>query len=427
MTSARKSNIVLLSGNSLCHNPRVMKEAAALARAGYDVQVLGMWLDPTLKTRDLELVENAPFRFVPVLDCTLPGFGAVVADFLRRARRKSANVLHALTGRESPSQLGFGIERLMACAQDISADFYIAHSEPCMHVAWRLLRLGKRVGVDMEDWFSQDLLPEARRRRPVRLLESLERELLVRGAYASCPSRAMSAALAETYGGPQPAVVYNAFSWAEREGIDGLRKDRRDASIISICWYSQTLGPGRGLEDLVAAIQYLKHDMEIHLRGYPAPGFEDWIRTRVPDHWRNKIIFHPLVTNDRLLSRVAEHDIGFAGEMNYCRSRDLTVTNKILHYLLGGLAVVASDTAGQREVASHAPEAVRLYPSGNPQALADRLNELLASPELLRRTKVAALTAAQRTFCWERQEGVLLDAIVRGLDRTLTSNLMPDV
>jgi len=35
MTSARKASIVLLSGNSLCHNPRVMKEAAAFAHAGY--------------------------------------------------------------------------------------------------------------------------------------------------------------------------------------------------------------------------------------------------------------------------------------------------------------------------------------------------------------------------------------------------------
>ena len=415
MTCARKSRIVLLSGNSLCHNPRVMKEATALACAGYDVQVLGIWLDPSLKARDLHLLQSAPFRFVPVLDCTHPGFGAEVAHVLRRVRRKSANVLYALTGQESSIQLGFGIDRLIACAQDIPADLYIAHSEPCLYVARKLLRRGKRVGVDMEDWFSQDLLPEARRRRPIGLLETLERELLVHGAYASCPSRAMSAALAEAYDCTPPAVVYNAFPWGDRQGIDGLRNDRRDASIPSICWYSQTLGPGRGLEDLVAAIPLLKHDMEIHLRGNPAPGFEDWIRTRVPDHWRPMIFFHPLVTNDRLLSRIAEHDIGFAGELKYCRSRDLTVTNKILHYLLGGLAVVASDTIGQREVASQAPEAVRLYASGNPQALANNLNELVASAELLRRTKTAALTAAQKTFCWEQQEGALLDAVSRGL------------
>jgi len=107
MTSARKASIVLLSGNSLCHNPRVMKEAAAFAHAGYDVQVLGMWLDPTLKARDLILLQDAPFRFVPAIDCTLLGFGSAAEHVLRRARRKSANLLHSLTGRESTGQLGF--------------------------------------------------------------------------------------------------------------------------------------------------------------------------------------------------------------------------------------------------------------------------------------------------------------------------------
>jgi glycosyltransferase involved in cell wall biosynthesis len=223
----------------------------------------------------------------------------------------------------------------------------------------------------------------------------------------------MGMALAEEYGCSPPAVIYNAFAWSERQALDGSWRDRRNRDIPSIHWYSTTLGPGRGLEDLVAAIPLLKHDAEIHLRGNPAPGFEDWMKTRVPDHCRQKIFFHALVANDQLLSRIVEHDVGFAGEMKYCRSRDLTVTNKILHYLLGGLAVVASDTAGQREIASQAPETVLLYPSGDAQALADVLNSLLASPERMRLAKAAALTAAQKTFCWERQEGALLDAVAR--------------
>ena len=67
--------------------------------------------------------------------------------------------------------------------------------------------------------------------------------------------------------------------------------------------------------------------------------------------------------------------------MKFCRSRNLTVTNKILHYLLGGLAVIASDTAGHQEVARRAVGGVRIYPSGNPEALANELNSLLSNPE----------------------------------------------
>ena len=417
MNRGPKSKIVLLTANSLCHNPRAMKEAQTLARAGHEVSVLGAWLDPAFKTRDLRLIETIPFEFIPVLDFTLPGLGNELARFARRAGNRAAHHLYGLTGWQTPFQLGYSLRRFIKQALQCRADLYIAHSEPCLYVGWQLLRRGMRVGIDMEDWFSEDLLPEARRHRPLRLLRFLERELLVRGAGAFCPSQAMSKALAKEYECTPPTVIYNAFEWSERQTLDGMVKDRRNRDVPSIHWYSTTLGPSRGIEDLIAATAYLKHDLEIHLRGNPAPGFEERVKTQAPDHWRDRIFFHTLVANDQLLSRIAEHDIGFAGEMKYCRSRDLTITNKILHYLLGGLAVVASDTAGQQEVARQAPGAVQLYPSGNARALADVLNALLASPERMRAAKAAALTAAQTTFSWERQEGALLDAVAQALAR----------
>jgi hypothetical protein len=76
----------------------------------------------------------------------------------------------------------------------------------------------------------------------------------------------------------------------------------------------------------------------------------------------------------------------------------------ILHYLLGGLAVVASNTAGQREVAEQARGAVFLYHPGDPNSLAEAFNALFASTEKLNHVKDTALRAAEQTFCWERQE-----------------------
>ena len=267
----------------------------------------------------------------------------------------------------------------------------------------------------MEDWFSEDLLPEARRKRPLHLLRSLEDTLLKRGAYAACPSHAMSAALAQEFGCAPPAVVYNAFSWSDRKVIDGAQKDRRNLRVPSIYWFSQTLGVGRGLEDLFAALPHIEHAAEIHLRGNPGNGFKAWLLERVPQSWQDRIFLHDLVPNQELLSRIAEHDIGFAGEMTYCRNKDLTVSNKILHYLLAGLAVVASDTAGQREVASQAEGAVCLYPPGNAPSLAAAINALLVSPPKLNRAKASSLRAAEHYFCWERQEEVLLATVASAL------------
>ncbi len=405
----RQSTIVLLTGNGLCNNPRAAKSAWGLARAGYRVKVLGAWLDPGVKARDLALQAEQPFEFVPAIDLTASD---AVHRLMRRASGKAAQLAYDFGGWESPHQLGMGVTPLLAAARRHPADLYVAHSEPGLYVARTLLGDGRRVGVDMEDWFSEDLLPEARRHRPLRLLRSLEGDLLRRGACSFCPSDAMADALAETYGCRRPMVIYNAFPWSDRDGLDNTAADRVDRSLPSLYWFSQTLGPGRGIEDLLAALPLMRGACEIHLRGAGAPGFAEWIAARLPGAWRHRLFLHDPVDNAALLPRIAEHDIGFAGELTYCRNKVLTVSNKILHYLLGGLAVLASDTEGQREVARQAPGAVQLYRAGDPSDLACQLDALLTSPARRESMRRAALRAARDVFCWERQEARLLAAMM---------------
>ena len=423
--------IVILTGNSLCHNPRVLKEATALVEAGFEIEVLGAWLDAALKQRDLELLPDLPFRFTPVMDATRDKWAWAKS----RLCVKAARLWHQRTGQESHWQLGYTVGELTRVTRQRKADLFIAHSEPAL---WAIVQLGSQrsevsgqksdlrspisdfcLGVDMEDWFSEDLLPEARKQRPIRLLKNLERETLTHVAHRTCTSHAMSAALAKEYGCPPPTVIYNSFPWADRQTLDGQFKDRRDRSVPSLHWYSQTLGAGRGLEELFAALPLVKFPLEIHLRGGFSAATEAWLWPLVPENWRQQVFLHPLVSNAELLSRIAEHDIGFAGEQKYCPSRDMTVTNKILHYLLGGLAVVASDTAGQREVAEQADGAVQIFPAGYAAALAQQLNFWLENPERLAAAKAAALQAAEKTFCWERQEKSLVQNVAKAAGTSL--------
>jgi glycosyltransferase involved in cell wall biosynthesis len=409
-----KRSIIILTGAHLCHNPCVVHKATALTEAGYTVEILGGWFAAELKQQDLELIAKLHLNFVPVIDLT----GEKKARrLLYRMRSKLAGLVHRKLGCENRWQLGYAVSALRLAAARRRADLFIAHSEQALWAVAQLSNSNSSLGIHMEDWFSEDLLPEARRERPLKLLRSLEAKLLREGGNSTCPSQAMSRALALEYNCRAPVVIYNAFRWADRQKLDGQIKDRKDCGVPSIHWFSQTSGYGRGLEDLLAALPYLKYPAELHLRGNPAKGFEEWLHANLPKSWRPRVFIHGLVSNDELLSRIAEHDIGFAGEMKYSRSRDLTVTYKMMHYLLAGLAVVASDTSGQREIAQQAKGAVRLYPSGNPQALAAELNILLGSSGKLLTAKAAALAAAQEKFCWERQVPVLVDCIENALNR----------
>jgi glycosyltransferase involved in cell wall biosynthesis len=419
MTDRRdRKTIALVSGFPLNRNPRVLKEAATLAACGFDVTVLGgsAGSAQTFET-NVSLANRYGFSFKSV-DCVHPWRTQDrIYLFHRRARGRLARLVHQLTGVENRFQLGYFVDDLFKAATMIDANYYIVHLESALWVGLKLIQNGRRVGIDIEDWYSEDLPPETRKHRPVKLLAGLEQQLLNKGVHTTCTSQVMSDALAKEYNCRAPAIIYNAFPWSDRQKLDGQFNDRRNRSVPSIHWYSQTLGTDRGLSDLFAALPYLEREVEIHLRGNAVLGFKNWMSERVPGIWYQRIFIHPLVSNDELLSRIAEHDIGFAGELRYCKNKEFTVSNKILHYLLGGLAVVASDTAGQREVAEQAGAAVRIYPSGNPEALAAQLNDLLSSTDSLRAAKAAALAAAENVFCWERQEPVLLENVSAAFSR----------
>jgi glycosyltransferase involved in cell wall biosynthesis len=409
--------IVLLTGSPLCHNPRAIKEADALAAAGYQVEVLGAWLDDALAARDREIVGARCWAFTVVADLRCSTLAGRMRRAMVAARRRWHRTAFVRFGHAHPDLLGYTPAPLLRAAMQRDAALYIAHSEQALWVGQRLLAQGRCVGVDMEDWFSEDLLPEARRARPIAMLHKLEAELLAGGSYRTCTSHAMSDALAAAYRVSPPAVVYNVFPWGDRKTLDHVAKDRPDRSRLSVHWFSQTIGRGRGLEDLFAALPLLSQPIDLHLRGTLAGDWQEaFARWRDADR-RHRVFVHPLVSNDELPSRIAEHDIGFAGEQTYCPSRNLTVTNKLFQYILSGLAVAASDTLGQREIARQVPEAIQLYPPSDARALADALNRWLVDAPRLQRAKQAALDAARERFCWEQEA----EQVVRAADAAIFS------
>jgi glycosyltransferase involved in cell wall biosynthesis len=408
--------ILIISGHHLCHNPRVIKEADALCAAGHEIEVLGAWLDPALAERDEQLMSGRDWKFTPIADYRHSA-GQGRSRWVARLRTRLGSECFKRFGWANAYQLGYVAPELLQAARRRSADLTIGHLEQGLWAADRLLAEGFNVGVDIEDWYSADLPSESRRHRPIALLAGLERRLLASASHRTCTSHAMSEALATTYRCEPLTVVYNAFPSSELAKRDGLKLDRQDPRLTSIYWFSQTLGPARGLEDLFAALPKLCRPVEVHLRAAPMQGCQEWLAEQTRNIAPCRVFLHDLVGNDELISRISEHDLGFAGEIPYCQNKDLTVSNKIFHYLLGGLAILASDTRGQRELLEQAPAAGVLYPPGEPQRLADAINSFLVSPEKLTATKAAAAQAAGERFAWEREAAKLVDSVERAVLR----------
>lgn len=399
--------LILISGH-LCTAPRPQKEAETLAKAGHDVTVRGFWFDPELVKRDRILIANKKWRFEPIIDFQ-PTHR--LENWSIRLQARLAKEQFQRFGTFSPGLLGYGAKAMLHAARQARADLTIVHSEAGLWVGNQLLDEGFCVGVDFEDWFSEDLLPEARATRPIAQLKALESRLARECTYGLTTSHALAEALAEAYQAPKPTVIYNAFPWAERSQINPQKPTRQNPNLPSLHWFSQTIGPGRGLETLFQSLLHLTIPVEIHLRGNYPESARQWLEPLVSSEWRDRIFIHPTVPNAELLSGIAEHDIGLALECTDIPSRNLTVTNKLFQYLQAGLSVIATDTVGQQEIFSQRYAIGRLIPSNNPLALAQALEDLLESPNKLTTAKAAALQAAEELFCWEQQAEILLQTV----------------
>jgi glycosyltransferase involved in cell wall biosynthesis len=395
-------SILILAAGPLCRNPRVLKEATTLGNAGYEVCVTAIENAERSEQYDRRLLQAAPFRRVALDRLSRRPLTRLTA-FSERAHGWLARRAVRL-GIESPHSLG-PYSALRRLALRNPADLTIVHAELPFCVGVSLISTGRRVAADFEDWHSRDLLPESRSARPLRLLERYEGLLMRRSAYTSAPSDAMATALQGAYGGKKPIVIPNTF--ALQPAPPPLPRQRPP----SFFWYSQTTGPGRGLEQFLKAWALTREPSRVCLLGDISEAYRDLLARLVPEDRRGRLAFLPIVSPEALPGLIATHDVGLALEPDTPESRYLTTTNKVFQYLNAGLAILATPTAGQREVISRVPGSGLLIDLGNPGALSAQLDALLADPGRLTAMGGAARDAAVRQFSWERTAPVLLEAV----------------
>ena len=299
--------------------------------------------------------------------------GSQLARTRARLRSRAGRTRVRLRLGDDPHALGYAVDQLERVARREAADLTILHLEPALWIGERLLARGARVAVDIEDWYSENHPERSRLDARVSQLARLEARLFRAARATTTTSAAMSRALAAAYGIEPPAVVYNSLGeapLAEPVPCDELR----------LLWLSQTVGLGRGLEDLVAALRRLPPRWRLTLIGTASPPMRAWALAQLGDALAGRVTWQPRVSPQALDALVTSHDVGLALEVPVCRNKDLTVSNKLFHYLQAGLRVAASDTAGQSEVMRAVAQSGSVYRAGDADALAEVLAPWIEAP-----------------------------------------------
>ena len=379
-----------------CYNPRLVREADALAQAGHQVRVLAPLFNPALVETDRALMAHRCWRLERVDILSRPG--SRLRSLWIRGRRRLAQEIGGRFPAPVLAEHGYvlALAEMRELAAREPADWFIAHTQAALPAAAAAAARWKaRLGCDCED-----LLAHAPN-EPRAMLRAIEAEYLPRCDYVSTASPLMAEQLARDYAIAPPGVLYNVFP---RELADGMAapRERHGDRVLRLHWFGQTIGPGRGLEDAVAALAYLPAEVELHLRGNPSAGYGERLEALAGSERRRLFLLPPL-EHDEVIRAMEPFDVGLALERPEDGNYSLTVTNKLFSYLLAGLAVAASDTPGQREVMSQVPAAGFLYRAADARALADGLLNWVRDREALRAAQQAAWDAARARFCWDRE------------------------
>lgn len=394
------ARISIVTSGHISTNPRVWREADALSDGGHEVTVIGVSFDPKQAEIDKQMLNKRQWTYEAAADLRR-------RSVWHRSRARIGRTLLAMNIHD-PHSIGYAANRVLVRAIKQKADLTITHLEPAMWVGTELHKRGFRVGVDIEDWYSE-ASPETNGPRQ-RFLHKLEEEILALSVHATTTSDVMADALVAQYRCRKPKVIYNSLP------SNMTCNSSVPPGPIWMIWFSQTLGKDRGLQDVFGALPLLHGHWRLELRAKASAETRAWVDSQVPLELRSRVSIEPTVSPEQLSSVVANCDIGLAPEPPSSGNKALTIANKMFQYLQCGLTVAATDTPGQREVLTAFPEGGRLYCPGDSHSLAALLNALLSDPAKLRSCKTSIALRANQQFAYERQTGTLLESVHRGLE-----------
>ncbi len=392
-------DICIVTDRHLSTNPRVWKEAQVLSRNGYSVTIVTQFNSKEFITRDRELLQQLGLsvKYYAAVDISAGGSGFLAVYYKIRARL--AHVLKK-AGLDSMYLLSHAPEKIYRAALRENADLYIAHVECGLYAGMRLVKQGKKVAFDFEDWYSEDYLVST---RPVKLLKELESYALNHGVFVTCPSVSMAVALKEYCNKPLAIqAIYNSFPDEMHVPETG-----KISNTVSLLWFSQTVGPGRGLEKLISSLNNVRSKVKLTLVGKCSDAYRHSLQNIFPFAVGHQLEFLPLVKHHELYHIMAGHDIGLALENDNPGNKDKTISNKILQYLQTGIKVLATGTTGQKEVAAHFPAAVKIVNPNDSTGWGVALQQLVD----IQIDKQDVIEKYNRVFGWETQEQKILTLV----------------
>jgi glycosyltransferase involved in cell wall biosynthesis len=411
-----RRSVCIVSPGHVASNPRVVKEADALHGAGYRVTVIAGNETAFVRPFDEEIIARAPWTVVRAGPASLRARVATrAAKAITRAWHQQASGIHPWLATTAYNAQTSGLTTA-ACA--VPAELYIAHYVAALPAAAAAAQLhGAALGYDAEDFHAGERANDVGASREITLVRTIEGRFLPRCQHRTAASPMIAEAYAELYG-VELVPVLNVFPLPEAGDGPAPPRDVDPRRGLSAYWFSQTIGPDRGLQAFIQAMARTRARMTLHVRG--------------SDHWGHgknlvalaqslaigdRVELLPMESPVRMIEFAGQYDVGLSLEADISESRRRCLTNKIFTYLLAGRPVLMSDTPAQAALAGDLGQAAALVSLSDPGTIADQLDRWALAPEALQAAREAAWLLARTRYNWQVEQRAFLASVTHALEQ----------
>ena len=406
--------ICVVTAGHLSTCPRMLKAADAFHEEGYRVRVISTRTTGWATAADAGIAASRDWqwRVVNYDRAEAP------ATWLRSgARHKAARALASLVNPipRTVAAAAFGRvhrELVNAILEEPADLIYGGTTGAIAAVAEAGRRAGTPFAVDFEDFHcAEHESPEGN------LSNTLARRVMRSASDGAAFVTAGSAAIARACRdelGIAAIAINNVFPLPDSPPDEGNRHAGRHE--FAAYWFSQTIGPGRGLEDVVRALGLTTRPASLTVRGCPAAGYMDGLQALAARTApRVRIAIEAPSSPARMVDACRPFDLGVSAEQGHIRNRLLNLPNKATTYPLAGLPVALTDTAGQQPLAGDLGRGALVFAPGDAVSLADQIVPLMTDPARLADARDASWHAARTRWHWEHEleRGALVAAAAR--------------
>ena len=406
--------IVLITSGQPSLNPRLVKEADALVKAGYKVTVIYQYWNDWATIADETLMASKKWKAIRVGGT--PNKNRF-SYWKLRIISKVANILSQKIGLKyhlAELSIGRCTLALSQKACTIPANLYIAHNLAALPAAVNAAKRNKaKSGFDAEDFHRYEMSNKETDAN-VKLKKFIEEKYFPKIDYLTTSSPQIS----DYYKKLFPKLIFNTilnvFPKQEK-----LRLKISDNQALKLVWFSQNVGLSRGLQDVFTALKKLeKFEIEFYVLGHLSnqmkKEFEEITHNLKFDH-PPKVFFHAPINPDDIQNYIKEFDLGLATEPAFSINNDSALSNKIFTYIQAGLAVIASDTTAQSALLNQYPNMGMVYQKKNAASLASVIKTYVEDRALLLSHQKQAKKYADEILNWEVEKLKFLDIVKQTL------------